>query len=162
MTYEVTNQQLQEAQVAWLDVAGCMSGSTIKAREGVYDVKSTPWRSTVSGPMLYATGHVHDGGIYTTIEHNGKTVCKSDQLYGRSPEYVSSGGGHGGHKKRATTVHISDSGVCLNFGQLKQGDSLVVTAHYDTNKRPLMDGHDGGKEPIMGISRVRLYTYIPG
>lgn len=150
MKYEVTTEQLQEAQVAWLDVAGCLSASTVKAREGVYDIKSTPWKSTVSGPMLYATGHVHDGGLYTTIEHNGKTVCKSDQLYGRSPEYISTGGGHGHKKRDAATVHISDAGVCVNFGNLNQGDTLVVTAHYDTSKRPLMAGHDGGNEVSQG------------
>lgn len=104
-------------------------------------------------------GHVHDGGMYTTIELNGKTVCKSDQLYGRTPQYIAAGGGHGGHKAKRDGgggAHISDAGICVNFGTIKKGDTLTVTAHYDTVKYPLMASHDGGKESIMGISRVLI------
>lgn len=97
--------------------------------------------------------------MYTTIQLNGRTVCKSTQLYGRTPEYIAPGGGHGGHKTKrdgGAGAHISDAGICVNFGTIKRGDTLTVTAHYDTNKYPLMNGHNGGKEAIMGISRVLI------
>lgn len=55
MTYEYSTQPMQEVQVAWLDIAGCLSGSEVPAKEGVYDISSKPWTSSVSGPLLYAS-----------------------------------------------------------------------------------------------------------
>jgi len=158
VTYEYVSgtSNYKEAQVAWLDVTGCgASEVSARGRSGAFSLKSNGWRSSLSGPMLYATGHVHDGGTDTVILQNGREVCKSVQLYGRTADYM--GEGHGGHKKRAPSAHISDSCACRNFGQLRSGDNIQVVANYDTNKYPLAM-HGGEVEGIMGISRIVVGT----
>jgi len=159
--YMPRSMSRKEATVAWLDVTGC-GGSEVPAtgKSGKFSLKSPGWRSTLSGTMLYATGHVHDAGTATAIYQNGKEVCVSTQLYGRTPEYISpEGAGHGGHKRRdgGGGMHISDSCACRNFGQLRRGDDLVVEARYDTNSAPLAM-HGDKLEGIMGISRIIIGT----
>ena len=77
------------ANMAWLDVTGC-GESEVTAHEGVYTLSSPGWRSTISGKLLSALGHVHDGGADVTVYVNGNTVCVIQQLYGRRPGYNSS------------------------------------------------------------------------
>jgi hypothetical protein len=77
----------QAAKMAWLDITGCGAGD-YPARSGVYEVKSRPWKSTVSGRLLSATGHEHDGGHETVIYKNGQVVCSSAQLYGRKAAWI--------------------------------------------------------------------------
>lgn len=74
--------------MAWLDITGCGS-SEVPAQGGEYTKTSPGWSSTVSGKLLSAVGHVHDGGMDTTVYVNGKPVCVSQQIYGRKPGYNS-------------------------------------------------------------------------
>lgn len=131
----------------WMDITGC-GGSEVSPLEGAYEAISPIWKSTVNGTLLFSTGHTHDGGVDTTLYLNGKAVCVNGQLYGRKKPYV---------ERETGRTHISDIGVCTNFGQIKVGDELRIGAHYNTTLYPLekaMDGH--GLEPVMGISRVSL------
>jgi hypothetical protein len=50
-------------------------------------------------------------------------------------------------------VHVSDAGICYNFGTIKVGDKMQLTAYYDGNLHPQMK-RKGGLDPIMGISIV--------
>jgi len=52
-------------------------------------------------------------------------------------------------------AHISDTGSCVDFGDLSFGDSLTIGARYNTSSHPLNKNMNGrGNSPIMGISQV--------
>lgn len=151
--------------MAWLDITDC-GLSSVPAQEGVFELRSKGWKSTVAGRLLSATGHVHDGGVDTVIYKNGEPVCTSVQVYGGKPGFTAPGGGHGGHDDghddgHGGTDHISGAGVCEDFGTVEVGDELVVAANYNTTAHPLDMGHDGEPHDIMGISRVSfsLHTH---
>ena len=101
-------------------------------------------------------------------------VCKSVMRYGGRPGYggntttttvaspAAAGhahsrrdgpGGHGGAMSDA--LHISDPGLCENFGSLKKGDAMTIKVTYDTTKYPLMK-HNGNAERLMGNMRVYI------
>jgi hypothetical protein len=48
------------ATMVWLDVTDCGEAKA-PAKEGSYELQSTPWASSVEGVMLFAAGHAHDG-----------------------------------------------------------------------------------------------------
>jgi hypothetical protein len=48
------------ARFLWTDVTGCGT-SEAPAQEGVYELRSPGWISTIGGVMLSTLGHVHDG-----------------------------------------------------------------------------------------------------
>jgi hypothetical protein len=48
-------------------------------------------------------------------------------------------------------VHISDAAMCQEFGTIKEGDKLQITANYDANLHPQM-ARDGKNYPVMGIA----------
>jgi hypothetical protein len=50
------------ATSVWLDVTDCGDSNT-PAKEGSYELQSTPWTSSVEGIMLATAGHTHDGII---------------------------------------------------------------------------------------------------
>ncbi|KAI5856333.1 hypothetical protein BZA05DRAFT_433949 [Tricharina praecox] len=139
--------------VAWLDATGC-GASSVPAKEGVYAISSPGWNSTIAGKMIFAAGHVHDGGVNTTVFLNGEVVCVSEMLYGRTPGFVAPGMQHDGHRAPGFQ-HISDAGACKNFGEVKVGDNLVAVSYYDTNKYPSMQ-HDGEAHPVMGIALIAI------
>jgi hypothetical protein len=149
--------------MAWLDITDC-GISSVPAREGIYSLRSTGWTSTVTGRLLSATGHVHDGGIETIILKNGEPICTSVQIYGGKPGFTTPGGehdhGHGDGDGDGTVAHISGAGVCTDFGTVEVGDELVVVANYNTTAHPLDVGHDGEPHPVMGISRVSLSFFF--
>jgi hypothetical protein len=133
--------------MAWLDITGC-GMSDYPARSGTYEVKSPAWRSSVSGKLLSATGHEHDAGAEVIVYKNGKPVCNSAQIYGRRPQWI---GGMDGMKMS----HISDTGSCVDFGEVKVGDTLQIGAKYNTTAHPLDKRMSGlGNAPIMGICQV--------
>ena len=140
--------------MAWLDITDC-GISSVPAQEGVFELRSTGWTSTVSGRLLEATGHVHDGGVDTVIYKNGEPICTSVQVYGHKPEFIAGGHGDGHDDGHGEGVpHISGAGVCIDFGTVEVGDELVIVANYNTTAHPLDMGHDGEAHPVMGISRV--------
>ncbi|KAK2804805.1 hypothetical protein FQN51_001447 [Onygenales sp. PD_10] len=160
--------------MAWLDITDC-GLSAVPAQQGQFVLKSKGWKSTVSGRLLSASGHVHNGGVNTTIYLNGDPVCVSRQLYGRTPDFVAPGhGGHEGMKAKRQDGHeghdggedgmegkpsISDAEMCVDFATVNEGDELVISAYYDTDLHPLDEAHDGsGFEDVMGISRVYIGT----
>ncbi|KAF2231815.1 hypothetical protein EV356DRAFT_578880 [Viridothelium virens] len=158
-------QTYKAANMAWLDVTGC-GDSEVTAQEGVYTLSSPGWRSTVSGKLLSALGHVHDGGVDVTVYVNGNPVCVSQQLYGRKPGYnstmdmdSSTMSASGSALDSMARTHISDAGSCANFGEVNVGDELMIEAHYNTNLHPLdmgMGAQAGQPMDIMGISQVYI------
>jgi hypothetical protein len=141
--------------MAWLDITGCGT-SDYPAKTGNYEVKSPGWKATYSGRLLSATGHTHDGGADVTIYKNGKPVCTSLQIYGRKPAWI---GNMGGMKM----AHISDTGSCVDFGDLSYGDSLSIGARYNTSDHALNKNMNGrGNAAIMGISQVCCLALASG
>jgi hypothetical protein len=141
--------------MAWLDITGC-GISSAAAEKGVYERKQTqPWTSTIEGRLLYATGHVHDGGTKTTIyrTRGGKTteICESHAEYGGRAGYTGADG----------MEHISRVSYCDFPGDdsLKKGDVLFVGASYNSTEHMLMTSPGSNRlEPIMGISRAYIGT----
>jgi hypothetical protein len=141
------------------------------AKEGVYSFKTIATASGYNAKLLYAIGHMHDGGTDMRLFVNSKMVCKSVMHYNTRVGYgaggaAASGGamagmshghsrrdGHGGHG--GGMDHISDPGACTDFGTLAKGDRLTSEAWYDANQHPLMV-HNGKKENLMGNMRVYI------
>jgi len=139
------------------------------AKSGIYSFKSQSQRVGVTGQLLYAIGHMHDGGSDMRLFVNSKLQCKSIMHYNLRPGYTPPAGGmagmsHGGHSRREIemagnvsggggTDHISDPGACTNFGTIKSGDTISSEAWYDAIAHPLME-HNGKKENLMGNMRV--------
>ena len=144
--------------MAWLDAGGC-GDSDQTPQNGTFDLSSPAWTSTVSGTMLSADGHVHDGGENVTIYQNGNVACVSQHLYGRTSSYISPVMMDG---TPGPMEAISDTSQCENFGTLEIGDILMLKAHYDTINHPI-DNDVNGPMDIMGISKVsdfERYLYI--
>lgn len=53
-------------------------------------------------------------------------------------------------------VHISDTGSCVDFGDIKTGDVMKIVSTYDTTKHALNKMMDGKEQEIMGISQVYI------
>jgi len=114
---------------------------------------------------------MHDGGTDIKLWVNEKLVCKSVMRYGGRAGYggnstatmvsPSMAGGHSPSRRdgphsgagMSDALHISDPGLCENFGEIKKGDSVKIQATYDTIKYPLMT-HNGKAENLMGNMRV--------
>jgi len=134
------------------------------AKTGAYSFNTLPMTASTSGKLLYAIGHMHDGGDNMSLKVGNSVVCKSVMHYNARPGYTpdkAASGGHG-HSRRDGgphaggndgMAHISDPGACTDFGTVKSGDRLSAVAYYDANKYPLMV-HNGKKEKLMGNMRV--------
>jgi hypothetical protein len=113
---------------------------------------------------------MHDGGTDIKLWINDKLVCKSMMRYGGRAGYTANSTapvtpapshghtrrddpGHGGSKSKS--LHISDPGLCENFGKVKKGDVMRIEAAYDSDKYPLMT-HNGKRENLMGNMRVYI------
>lgn len=121
------------------------------AKDGKYSFQSTQAYSGYNAKLLYAIGHMHDGGsdmqLFLGSGANKKMVCKSIMFYNARPGYSESAtitkqmGGkmsmrtvsHGPEEDEAGMQHISDPGACTNFGEVKRGELMsaeVSIVHY--------------------------------
>jgi hypothetical protein len=163
MTYEYVDghaaEGYKEVTPVWMDITGC-GVSSAPAKEGRYQYTSPQWTSDIDGILIESAGHMHDGGNDVQLYKNGNPtpICTNKMLYGhRRPGFlpmpkdiVMSGMGA---QSNEPDVHISDSGLCYNFGEIKKGDKLQITAHYDQIAHPQFS-RKGVQDPIMGISMV--------
>jgi hypothetical protein len=143
----------------WLDVTNC-GMSEVPAKNGVYQYSSSGWKSKYDGKMLYGVGHVHDGGTDVTLMQNDQAICRYNQLYAEAGGYQNlktTGTAMGGMDMGSNVTHISDAAVCRNFGTIKKGDNIKITAHYNADLHSQMKM---GTElhPVMGISLLYLGT----
>ncbi|KAF1815741.1 hypothetical protein P152DRAFT_471140 [Eremomyces bilateralis CBS 781.70] len=152
MKYETTtDREYKAVSMAWLDVTGNCGTSSVKPRNGQYDLQNSGWTSSVSGRLLSATGHVHDGGKVVKLYKNGEVICTSDQIYGRRVGYT-----EGQDAMNPGLTHISDTTSCIDFGDVRSGDKLKIVATYDTEAHALNKMMDGEEQEIMGISQVYI------
>lgn len=98
---------------------------------------------------------MHDGGDKTVLYINNEIRCTSIMSYNTRPGYGASTIGNATHHSHgaAKEMHISDPGVCFDFGSVKAGDGMYTKVFYDTDKYPL-HSHGGVREKLMGIMRV--------
>jgi hypothetical protein len=114
---------------------------------------------------------MHDGGTDTRLYINEKLICMSIMHYGGRSGY---GGGNfvgastpSTHSPSAPSrahrdepgskiqLHISDQGMCSNFGRVEKGDKMRIEAFYNTTKYSLLT-HKGKPEALMGNMRVYI------
>jgi hypothetical protein len=165
----------------WLDIGGCNGSSDqpAKANQAFQYTDPTPWKSNFTGRITWMGGHLHDGGVHLTVNKNNKLLCDCIATYGQNPAYVDGGStttmassmagmsmgtstsmpqststGMAGMNMGSDTVHISSISSCSNAGTIAIGDTLSVTAYYNSSKYSLMTNTDGSLAPIMGISIV--------
>jgi hypothetical protein len=164
LTLEITYENIPKTSSQYSAYKGAtMYWLTIgepAAKQGVYSFNTLPMTSSSNGKLLYAIGHMHDGGDNMSLYVGGKLVCKSIMHYNAREGYIPGAGspmaGHG-HRRRDGgphkdgMEHISDPGACTDFGSVRTGDRLTATANYDAKKHPLMT-HNGKAERLMGVS----------
>jgi len=131
-----------------------------RAKTGQYKFTTMATTSSVTGSLLYAIGHMHDGGTNMQLFVSGKMVCKSVMHYNARTGYNPGGHKlrkrqHGGHGNDGA-MHISDPGACTDFGEVKAGDRLTAEAWYDADKYGLMKNPQGKNENLMGNMRVYI------
>jgi hypothetical protein len=83
--------------------------------------------SQVSGNLLYAIGHMHDGGTHMDLKVSGRVVCKSVMPSGVRAGYACKKLRKRQHAHAAGGKHISDPGACTDFGTVRTGDRLTAT-----------------------------------
>jgi hypothetical protein len=120
---------VQPVRPVWLDMGNCGTSE--------YDVpagRSTrhfTWTSNLTGRVLSAGGHVHDGGIRTSLTNatTGRHVCTSWAAYNTKPAYMGT---------------VDTMSVCAwdSLGTIRAGEVLDLEALYDT---------PSGARDVMGI-----------
>lgn len=119
----------------WLDENNCSTSE--------YAVPAGPsnrvwqWTSTITGRMVAAGGHVHDGGIKTVLtnESTRRQICASHAGYGTKPEYMG-------------TIESMTTCIWDRIGTVRKGDVLALDTHYNSPE-PQSD--------VMGIMIAYVY-----
>jgi hypothetical protein len=114
----------------WLDQNNCSLTSTYQAPAGPSN-QVARWKSTLTGTVVAAAGHVHDGGIKTVLsnETTGQHICTSWAGYGKNPAYKGS---------------VESMSVCIgeNLGSVREGEDLAIDTYYNLPEP---------KDDVMGI-----------
>jgi hypothetical protein len=119
----------------WLDENNCGTSE--------YAVPAGPshqvwrWTSTITGRVVAAGGHVHDGGIKTVLsnETTGQHLCTSYAGYGRNPAYM------GSVESMTTCIHD-------RLGTVRAGEVLALDTYYDVPQ---------ARNGVMGIMIAYVY-----
>jgi len=148
----------------WLDANMCGTSEVKPLKEnGAFIVESKPWNPNFEGKIVYAQGHLHDGGVEIDIRMSpSSSLCKSIPKYSETPEYRYKGASMGGDK--VAVDHISSMQGCKNEGitgvkELKKGQSWIVRGSYDYK------AHEGnlekGKQAEIMVLGVILVSVPP-
>lgn len=153
-----TTPGYKEARLVWVDVTNCAKTSDFNPEKGVYEKQSKGFTMYHDGELLFAQGHMHDGGVRVELLVNGKVTCNSKQIYGnRRGHYIeATDGSIIEHSVMPPGSHISDVGVCKDWGTVKKGDILSVKAYFDAVSHMQMLNGKGQLEPQMGL----MWTFI--
>lgn len=134
---DAKDAQLKEVTPVWLDVANC--GNSQYSIPAGPSHKNWTWKSTLTGDLVTAAGHVHDHGISITLSNatRHETICRSVAGYG-------SGSHHGGH--------VESMGTCVGdpVATIHKGDDLVLDSYYDS---PMPD------DTVMGIMLAYVHQF---
>lgn len=110
--------EVRPAIPLWLDINKCATSE--------YAVPAGPssrhwqWTSSVTGRILATNGHVHDGGVRTTLTNatTGRHLCTSWASYGTKPAY-------------ADTIESMSRCAWDSLGTVRAGEVLDLEAVYD-------------------------------
>ncbi|HEY4409590.1 MAG TPA: hypothetical protein VGO87_06890 [Acidimicrobiia bacterium] len=110
--------ELKPVRPVWLDENNC--------RSSAYEVFAGPshrvweWKSTLTGRVLSARGHLHDGGIRIAFANSttGRHLCTSYARYGTNP---------------ASTGTVDSMSTCVwdRLGTVRAGETLAIDTYYD-------------------------------
>jgi stress up-regulated protein Nod 19 len=118
----------------WLDVNDC-SNSQYAVPSG-HSATPWDWRSSVTGRIVAAAGHVHAGGQGVTLDNatTGQRICASRAAYGTE----------------AMAGMVTSMSTCSwdSLGVVHRGDDLRLTSLYDAPRE--MSG-------VMGIMLIAIY-----
>ncbi len=102
----------------WLDMNNC--------RTSEYSVPAGPssshwtWKSTITGRIIWTAGHVHDGGVRTTLTNatTGSHVCTAWAGYGTKPAYMG-------------TIESMSTCAWDALGTVREGETLDLESVYN-------------------------------
>ena len=108
----------------WLDQAQCSLNSYIEVPIGLSDMHYD-WKSTISGKLIAAAGHIHDHGVneeLTNQSTGGTLLCNSVAGYGGA-----------GYETPDGRKHVSSMGVCTGnpIASVSKGQTLRLHTIYN-------------------------------
>lgn len=116
-----TTEGIRPVTPVWLDMANC--------RTSEYSVPAGPssshwtWKSTITGRIVWTAGHVHDGGVRTTLTNatTGAHVCTAWAGYGTKPAYMG-------------TIESMSTCVWDALGTVRAGETLDLESVYNASE----------------------------
>jgi len=148
-TYEfspVVPKHADLVEPLWVDVGGCGTSDVPSELNASFNFSSPSWTSNLSGRMIFAGGHLHDGGTHLQLLKNGEVVCETIPTYHNFSSHMSS----------KEEEHIKSISTCSDFAETHPGDDWTIKAFYNTSLYAPMQRMDGSLEPVMGISLVYI------
>jgi hypothetical protein len=119
----------------WMDVDNC-GDSQFGVPKGE-SVTKWRWKSNLTGRIVGAGGHVHDGGISITLSNQtrGARMCTSHAAYGTKPEFMGA---------------IDRMSICVHdrLGVVKAGEYLQLDTYYNALR---------ASGDVMGIMMAYVY-----
>jgi stress up-regulated protein Nod 19 len=156
ITYDVVDGHpfKDDIKTVWFDVRNC-GPSDIEPPEGKNQFSlSYNWTANMDGEVIGSIGHLHDGGLDTTLSIDGVKTCKNVAEYGTKTEYIQKSAK--GHHSAGSLAHISNLQACygnqIPHKDMKKGQNWVLTANYDFDQRTGMKREDGAWDEVMGIA----------
>jgi hypothetical protein len=119
----------------WMDENNC--GTSQYSAPAGQSNQVARWTSTLTGRVIAAGGHVHDGGLRTVLanETTGAHLCTSHAGYGTNPAYAGS--------VESMTTCIWD-----RLGTVRKGEVLAIDTHYNLAE---------ARSDVMGIMIAYVY-----
>jgi hypothetical protein len=127
--YRPASDGLKKVSPVWLDVKNC--GNSQYSVPAGKSYTGYTWTSSMTGRVVAAGGHVHDGGVKTVLSNatTRKDMCTSVAGYGKDPAYAGS---------------IESMSFCSwdRLGTVRKGEVLALDAFYDSTE---------AQDDVMGI-----------
>jgi hypothetical protein len=146
-----TAANFRQCTALWVEVGDCEDTPfSVPKGATVLERTSKPWVSTISGDVIAAGGHLHDGGTHVEITRNGKIICDSVAKYRDDHK-------HAMEKRHGIGMdHIAKISGCANLGRMEKGDKWGVNAYYNFSRHPPMLLSNGEVEDVMGVGLIWL------
>lgn len=130
-----SDRSLKPVTPMWLDVDNC-NDSEYTVPAGPSHVK-WDWTSSLTGRIVAAAGHVHNGGIKTVLtnETTSQQICTSVAGYGTKPAYMG---------------NIESMSGCSRdaLGTVRAGEVLALHSYYNSPET---------RNDVMGIMIAYIY-----
>jgi len=145
-----------DLQPIWLDIRQCGTSEIRSPHvKNVFSV-GAEWIPDISGEIVGAGGHLHDGGTSLKLSLDGKVLCDSRASYGGSKGFIApSEGRTGAHGK---IEHISLMSGCTGPVEFKNvtlqaGQRWRIEGFYDYDQHKPSGHRDGGEfDTVMGLA----------